>query len=476
MIENRIPTVAIVGRTNVGKSSLFNALAARTLSLVKDFPGVTRDRNYVLTHRFGFPCTLVDTGGLVGEETGPLSQAVRAQCQLAIAEADLLICVFDGLNGVHALDAEVVDLLRRSKKPVIWVANKCEKSDADQTAGDLYSLGIDNLIRVSAAHKHGLKELITEIKEKLGDLAQTTPIIERSEFDETPVNKPERPADPAIRIAIIGRPNTGKSSIVNKILREERLIASDIAGTTRDSIDTRINFDSQDYVLVDTAGLRRKARIEDSSIEDMSNMRTLRALARCHVAALVIDAEEGGPTEQDSKIAGLVHERGRGLIIVVNKWDKVEKDHRTVKEFEHVVYGELKFAAYAPILFVSAKTGRRCQSILETAKQIYESSRSRIKTSDLNRVLTRAFQKTPPPVYHGEPIKLYFATQTGCEPPTFVLFVNHPKRLNFSYQRYIKNELREAFNFPGVDIKLILRKRISKEERSESELAELQGD
>ncbi|MBX7144718.1 MAG: ribosome biogenesis GTPase Der [Oligoflexia bacterium] len=452
-----IPSVAIVGRTNVGKSSIFNSIAGKRIALVKDEPGVTRDRAYALVTRFGAPFTLIDTGGLVGEAEGEAQRAARRQCEFAVQEADLILCVFDGMHGVHALDHLVVDFLRQSEKPIIWIANKCEKEDSLSTSSDLFSLGLDEIKRVSAAHNIGIEEVVAEARTRLGLPPPK---------DEETVEAPSE--DHPIRVAVVGRPNVGKSSLVNRLVGEERLATASEAGTTRDSIDVAFRYADQDYVLVDTAGMRRKARIDDDSVEEMSNMRTLRALARCDVAVVVIDATEGIPTEQDCRIAGLIHERGRGMVIVVNKWDAVEKDHRTVKDFERAVYGAFKFAAYAPIVFVSALTGRRCTAVFDKVKEVYEARRVRVKTSDLNRVLARAFEHNSPPGYHGEPVKLFFATQTACEPPSIVLFVNHPKRINFSYQRYLKNILREHFSFLGVDIRLVLRKRTSKSHRGHS--------
>lgn len=458
-MSEKIPTVAIIGRTNVGKSSLFNALVGKKVSIVEDFPGVTRDRNYAYVSRFGFAFTLIDTGGLVGEEEdNPLHAAVRAQCEVAVQEADLMLCVFDGIHGVHPLDAEVVDYVRRSGKPVIWIANKCEQPITQSSSAEFYSLGLEEILFVSAAHKHGIKELAEAIRAALGATVTTQP----TELRTTPEE------ENTIRVALIGKPNVGKSSLMNRIIGEDRVVTSDLPGTTRDAIDVVLTRDGQRYQFVDTAGLRKKAKVEGDSIEESGNIRTMRALAKCDVAILVIDATQEAISEQDMKIAGLVHERGRGLIVVVNKWDAVEKDHRTVHDFTQMVLGGLKFAQYAPILFVSALSGRRCPSILETACQVFQGTKIRVQTSDLNKILSRAFSTKPPPVYHGEPIKLYFATQIGTAPPTFVLFVNHPKRINFSYERYLKNIMRQHYPYPGLDIKLIFKKRTSKEDRREA--------
>lgn len=446
---SNIPVVAIIGRTNVGKSTLFNALIGKRLSIVEDQPGVTRDRHYALVSRGDHPYTIIDTGGIAGDETS-LESAVRAQSQVAIAEADVIVAMFDGVAGVHPHDEIVVELLRRCSKPILWVVNKCEKEETRLSTGDFYALGIDDPIVISAAHRVGVRELSQKIEELL---PQTEPI-------DPDAALPEKP----IRIAIIGRPNVGKSSLVNRLLGEDRLVVSDIAGTTRDAVDSRLFWHGREFSLIDTAGLRKRARIDAGTVERFSNLRTLRALLMSDVAVLVLDATAGMPGEQDAKIAGLVHERGRALVIVVNKWDAIEKNHRSVQEYRQAVRTAFKFAPYAPIVFLSALTGRRCGGLLSEVMKVYENSTSRIKTGELNRVITRAFLQKPPPVVRGEPIKLYFATQIAVAPPVVVLFVNHPRKVNFSYQRYIKNQIREHFPFEGADIKLVFRKRTDKQE------------
>ena len=446
----KIPLIAIVGRTNVGKSTLFNALAGRPVAIVQDTPGVTRDRHYTLVKRFSSPFTLIDTGGFAGEQEISLSDSVRMQTEIAIEESDLVICLFDGVGGPHPLDEDVVQKLRNSNKPVMWVINKCESTKVAEVAGEFYALGIDELMLVSAAHRVGINELAKRIDEKLKSFKL---VAEAEEIAVSPN---------AIRVAVVGKPSVGKSSIINRILGEERLIASPIPGTTRDSIDISLTRDKQEFIIVDTAGLRKKARVEDLTVERFSNLRSLRALARCDIAVLVLDATQGMPTDQEAKIASLIHERGRGVLIVVNKWDAVEKDHKTVKNFTDGIYAVLPFMHYAPILYVSSKTGQRCPHILEKAKQIYDSSKCRIKTSDLNRVLDFAVSRKMPPVYRGEPVKIYFATQIGVSPPKIVLFVNYPKRLPSSYQRYLKNMLRKEFPFEGSEIRFHVRKRTEK--------------
>ncbi len=456
-----IPNVAIVGRTNVGKSTLFNAFAKRRIAIVEDRPGVTRDRNYTLIKHYGPSFTLIDTGGLVGEEDGSATRemldSVREQTQIAIEQSDLVLVIFDGISGPQPHDADVVDLLRCSGKPVLWVVNKSEKPLAEVFAAEFYALGIDEFHCVSATHRMGLKELAEAIQGKLG---------EREVEPEQ-----EKGVDLTIRVAVLGRPNVGKSTMINKILGEERLIASDVPGTTRDSIDTALNYEGQDYILIDTAGLRKKAKVAPQTLEKYGNLRTIRSLARCDVAVLVLDATQGMPGEQEQKIAALINERGRGVVLAVNKWDAIEKDHTTVMQYKNAVYHALHFVQYAPIVFTSAITGRRCHNVMEKVKEVYESLQLRLTTAELNRVLKRAFEKNPPPVHRGEPVKLYFATQTEVAPPTIVMFLNHPEGLKPSYHRYLKSFIRDEYPFEGVDIKLVVRKRTDKEQRkAEGEL------
>ena len=451
-----IPVVAIVGRTNVGKSTLFNALAKRRLAIVQDRPGVTRDRNYALISQYGAPFTLVDTGGLVGEDEADapseILDSVQAQAQIAIEESDLVLAVFDGLCGVHPQDQEVVDVLRRSGRPVLWVINKCEKALNEVLAAEFYGLGLDEIFPVSAAHRIGINELVRKIQAQLGLASEA---VEKAGLG---------PVD-AIRVAVLGRPNVGKSSLVNKLLGQERLIISSMPGTTRDSIDSELTKSGQRYVLIDTAGLRKKARIEPLTVERFSNLRTLRSLARCDVAVLVMDATLGAPSDQEQKIASLIHERGRGLVLVVNKWDAIEKDHRTVKEYSDAVYQSLQFVRYAPIVFTSALSGRRCPNVLEKVKLVHENAHKRLATSELNKLLGRAMEHNPPPVHRGAPVKLFFATQIQVAPPTIVLFLNDPDGLRPSYIRYLQTWLRDAHPFEGVDVKFVKRKRTEKTQR-----------
>lgn len=483
--QNSLPTVCIVGRTNVGKSTLFNALAGRRKAVVKDQPGVTRDRYYELVTRFDFPFTLIDTGALVGEEDLVLHEAVKQQTELAMRQSDLIIVVFDGLHGLHPLDSEVVDLVRQVEKPTIYVANKCEKPSSALTATELYGLGLEEIIPLSAAHRRGIRELLAKMEELVGSSALKAEladgedaayqVIEDEEGDEGVVHfeesdipenadeetPPQVEHDPnkAINIAIIGKPNVGKSTFVNRLLGEDRLITSPIAGTTRDSIKCDFIRSGQKFEIVDTAGLRKKAGVKDDSVERFSNIRTLRSLAQSDVAVFLLDASEGIPTEQDAKIVGLAHEKGKSLVIVVNKWDLIEKDPRIAEEYRHAIRMTFKFAAYAPVIFVSALTGLRCLSVFDEVNKVYSAARVRLTTGQVNKLFTDAFNSKPPPVYRGVPIKLLYATQVAANPPTFAVFVNHPERLRFNYERYLKNTVRRYHPFPGSDVRILFRRR-----------------
>ncbi len=442
----RTPVVAIVGRTNVGKSSIFNALAGQALSIVRDEHGVTRDRHYALVTRFELPFVLIDTGGLLGEDTDRFQQLVRAQAEVAMQEADIIVAVFDGLSGPTAQDSEVVRILRHYKKPIIYVVNKCEKAETALASAEFYGLGMDSLIPVSSAHSKGLREVVGLIRDSLKtiELGEKAPLID----------------DQALRIAIIGRPNVGKSTFVNALVGADRVVVSPHAGTTTDNVDVTVEKDGERYTIVDTAGLRKKARVEDFSLEDKANMHAISALTTADVGVLLIDGVEG-VTEQDSKIAGLVHERGKPFVIAVNKWDIVPEEERDATDWEKYVREELKFLQYAPVIFLSAATGKRCEGVLKLAREVWERSKIKLKTSEVNDIFHNAFNRRPPPVYRGQPVKLLYGTQVSETPPTFLLFVSHPDKLGFAYERYLKNEMRKAHNFEGTDIRIIFRKRHS---------------
>ncbi len=475
-----LPTVCIVGRTNVGKSTLFNALVGRRkVAVVKDQPGVTRDRYYEVVTRFDFPFTLIDTGALVGEEDIALHESVRAQSELAIKQSDLCIVVFDGLHGLHPLDSEVVDLIRQIGKPAIYVANKCEKPSSALTATELYGLGLNEIIPLSAAHRRGIRDLLSRMAEVLApvelslanshqDADGFDPIPEdgddaieeqADDFQESDQQPVESEGLERINLAIIGKPNVGKSTFVNTLLGEERMITSPIAGTTRDSIRNDLARNGRSFEIVDTAGLRKKAGVKDNSVERFSNIRTLRSLAQSDVAVFLLDASEGVPTEQDARIVGLAHEKGKSLVIVVNKWDLIEKNPRIAEAYRIAIRSVFKFAAYAPVVFVSARTGQRCLSVLDTVVEVFEASKKRLSTAEVNRIFTDAFNSKPPPVYRGVPIKLLYATQVTTKPPTFTIFVNHPERLRFNYERYLKNTVRKLHPFPGNDVRILFRRR-----------------
>lgn len=566
-MAQRTPILAIVGRPNVGKSTFFNRVLGKRQAVVEDVPGVTRDRNYALIEGFQFPFYLVDTGGFERASGDELQMLVSEQAVLAAEEADIVLAMFDGQAGRHPGDEDVVALLRKQKKPVQFVVNKCDGKEQEVLAADFYSMGIDNLGHVSSLHGRGVRRFVDETLQRLpnhqalldsaearhkleeeaakdaraaeaeaeyqanaaakaakiearklrssaavstsGNLAL---VSEESNSEELPEDEvvtpnfaevfvPEHSGDSAedyirdnrvlsleeslskehpeqdvraesevseeedepelllesIKVALIGRPNVGKSTLLNTLTGEQRAITSSVAGTTRDSLDLPITRDGQDYLLVDTAGLRRKARIGDR-IEQYSTMRSLRAISSCDVAVVLLDAEQG-PTEQDAKIVGLAHEQGRGLVIVVNKWDLLEKDHRSVKEFKDKIQQTFKFSPYAPVLFVSALSGKRCPKVIETVRRVAYARAQKVSTVRLNKVLESAMRRRTPPVVRGRPVKLFYATQVETAPPRIVLFFNYPQSVHFSYLRFLKNSIREAFGFEGTDIKLVCRKR-----------------
>lgn len=439
------PVVAIVGRPNVGKSTLFNALAGEMISIVKDTPGVTRDRIYAdvswLNHEF----TLIDTGGIEPDTRDVILSQMREQAQTAIDTADVIVFITDVRQGLVDSDSKVADMLRRSGKPVILVVNKVDSFDKFMhDVYEFYNLGIGEPVPISASSKLGLGDMLDKV----------TAFFPKHTGEEEEDDRP--------RIAIVGKPNVGKSSIVNKLLGENRVIVSEVAGTTRDAIDTEIIYQGKEYIFIDTAGLRRKNKIKEE-LERYSIIRTVTAVERCDVVLMVIDAVEG-VTEQDAKIAGIAHERGKGMVIVVNKWDAIEKHDKTMKEYEGKVRQTLSYLPYAEIMYVSAKTGQRLNKLYEVIDMVIENQTLRVATGVLNEIMTEAVAMHQPPSDKGKRLKLYYITQVSVKPPTFVIFVNDKELMHFSYTRYLENKIREAFGFKGTPLKFFIRERKEKEQ------------
>ena len=426
--------VAIVGRPNVGKSTLFNRILGRRMAIVEDVPGVTRDRNYAEVSRYAKRFTLIDTGGFEPSSNDRLLAQMREQSQLAIEEADVILFVMDGREGLNPADEEVAGMLRQVDKPVLFVVNKVDGPGQEATLGEFYALGVGDLYPISAEHRLGVGTLVDEILELL------------PEHDEDQDNLPET------RLSIIGRPNVGKSSLVNRLLGYKRVVANPTAGTTRDSVDTPFIYNGKRYVLIDTAGIRRKGRVSQK-LEKYSVIHAMKALDRTHIAMLVIDAEEG-VTDQDLTIAGYAYERGRAVILVVNKWDLVEKDNTTMGNYVKNVRGAFKFLPDSPIHFVSALSGQRVNKIMADVEIVSGEFNRKVATAELNRVLKDAELNHPPPMFHGRRLKLFYATQTAVRPPTFVVFVNKSAGIHFSYERYLVNCLRQAFGFTACPIRL----------------------
>lgn len=433
------PIVAIVGRPNVGKSTLFNIFANSRISIVEDTPGVTRDRLYADTEWLDNEFMMVDTGGIEIMNTDKIAVSIRQQAQIAIAEADVILFVCDARAGITHEDAEVAKMLRQSKKPIVLAINKADSPKQEMEIFEFYNLGIGEPIPVSAANHLGLGDLLDAVVEKF---PETSAYGEDGNEDE-------------IKVALIGRPNVGKSSIFNTLVGEERSIISDVAGTTRDAIDTPVIREGQKFLFIDTAGMRRKARI-DEPIEKYSIIRSLRAVDRSDVVLMVIDAIDG-VTEQDKKIAGYAHEAGKGIVLVVNKWDLYDKDNTSTLRYTENLRRELVFMQYAPVVFVSAMTKQRIHRLPEVIHYVAEQNAMRISTSVLNQVVEDAIAINPPPTEKGQRLKILYATQVKIKPPTFVIFVNEPEIMHFSYQRYLENKLREAFGFEGTPLQMIIR-------------------
>lgn len=434
-----MPVVAIVGRANVGKSTLFNRLIGERLSIVEDTPGVTRDRIYSKANWNGVEFHLIDTGGIEMDEEDEFGNLIRIQAQLAIDEADVIIFLVDGRSGLAVQDEHVAEFLRKSKKPIVLGVNKLDHVNHHASAYEFYKLGFGDPIPLSSEHGTGTGDLLDAV------------------VDALPKLPPEEVDEDAIRVAFIGRPNVGKSSLVNRLLGENRVMVSDIAGTTRDAIDTPLVHDDQKYVLVDTAGVRRRGKVYEN-IEKYSVLRALRAIERTDVAFIVIDAERG-IAEQDKRVAGYALDAGCAMAFLVNKWDAVVKDDKTAHRFEEELRSHFPFMRWAPVLFVSAMTGQRVARILDLAREVAENHAMRVQTSALNRVLSDAQVSVAPPSTKGRKLKVYYGTQASVRPPTFIIFVNDEELSHFSYERYLENQFREAFGFEGTPIRIRMRTR-----------------
>ncbi len=439
------PIVAVVGRPNVGKSTLFNALAGERISIVKDTPGITRDRIYADVSWLDRDFTLIDTGGIEPDSKDVILSQMREQAEIAMETADVIIFLVDVKQGLVDADSKVADMLRRSRKPVVLAVNKVDSFDKYMAdVYEFYNLGIGEPHPISAVNRMGLGDMLDEVITYFGDA-------------EAGDEEDDRP-----RVAIVGKPNVGKSSLINKLLGENRLIVSDIAGTTRDAVDTEITWNGKEYVFIDTAGLRRKNKVKEE-LERYMIIRTVSAVERAEVVVLVIDALEG-VTEQDAKIAGIAHDRGKAVIIAVNKWDAVEKDDKTIYRFTEKVRTVLSYMPYAEILFVSALTGQRLKKLFETIDMVSENHAMRVATGVLNEIMAEAVMMQQPPSDKGKRLRLYYITQVSVKPPTFVIFVNDRELMHFSYTRYIENQIRETFGFRGTPLRFIIRERKEKEQ------------
>jgi GTP-binding protein len=433
------PIVAIVGRPNVGKSTLFNRLAGKRISIVQDTPGVTRDRVYAEAEWLSYNFTMIDTGGIEPERDDIIVKQMRRQANIAIETADVIVFIVDGKEGLTAADNEVATMLRKSKKPVVLVVNKVDSLKEEDNAWEFYNLGIGDPVTISASQGLGLGDMLDKIVEN----------FDKSIYDEE--------EDEYIRIAMIGKPNVGKSSLINKLLGEERVIVSDVPGTTRDAIDSYLETEEGKFILIDTAGLRRKSKVKEE-IERYSVVRTYAAIERADVCILMIDATEG-ITEQDEKIIGYAHEMRKAIMVIVNKWDLVEKDDKTLDKFKKELQSNLKFLSYAEYLFISALTGQRTNKVLQTAKYCYDNYNKRISTGILNDVISKAVLMKEPPVVGIKRMKIYYATQVATKPPKFVFFVNDESARHFSYERYLENQLRDSFDFKGTGLQIEYRQR-----------------
>jgi len=433
------PIIAIVGRPNVGKSTLFNRIAGGKKAIVSDEPGVTRDRNYTDVEWEEKVFTLIDTGGFEPVSKERIFVQMREQCQLAMDEADVILFVMDGKEGLTPSDKEVAHILRRQNKTVFHIVNKIDGPNHEEKAFEFYGLGVEQIYSISAEHRYGVDAL-------MDDVIKILPKLTEEKWDRD-----------AAKVAVIGRPNVGKSSLINRILGYKRVIVDEAPGTTRDAIDTFLERDGRKYVLIDTAGIRRKSRIS-LRLEKYSIVEALRTIDRCDVALLLLDSKEG-VTDQDAHIGGFVHEKGKGCVLAVNKWDLVKKDSQTMVEFKKGMYSDLKYLSYAPTLFISALTGQRVLKILDLVDEVAEQTKKRIQTSPLNKYFERWVEHNPPPLYKNRNVKLNYITQVSAGPPTFVVYTNHPEGIHFSYERYLINQMRETFGFQGVPIRLQFRRK-----------------
>ncbi|MBY0755509.1 ribosome biogenesis GTPase Der [Clostridium sardiniense] len=433
------PIVAMVGRPNVGKSTLFNRLAGKRISIVEDTPGVTRDRVYAEAEWLNHNFTMIDTGGIEPERDDIIVKQMRRQANIAIETADVIVFIVDGKEGLTPADQEVASMLRKSKKPVVLVVNKVDTLKEEDNAWEFYNLGIGDPITISGAQGLGLGDMLDRVVEH---------------FDNSYLDEEE---DEFIRIAMIGKPNVGKSSLINKLLGEDRVIVSNVPGTTRDAIDSYLETDEGKFILIDTAGIRRKSKVKEE-IERYSVIRTYTAIERADVCILMVDAQEG-ITEQDEKIIGYAHEMRKAIMVVVNKWDLIEKDDKTLDKYKKELQGKLKFLSYAPYVFISALTGQRTHKILSTARMCYDNYSKRISTGVLNDVINRAVLMKEPPIVGLKRMKIYYATQVAARPPKFIFFVNDSNATHFSYQRYLENQLRQSFDFEGTGIQIEYRER-----------------
>ncbi len=439
------PIVAVVGRPNVGKSTLFNVLAGEQISIVKDTPGITRDRIYADVTWLDYHFTLVDTGGIEPDSNDIILSQMREQAEIAIDTADVIMFMVDVKQGLVDSDSKVADMLRRSHKPVVLVVNKVDSFEKMMPdVYEFYNLGIGDPHPISSVNRMGIGDMLDEV------------------VSYFPEGSAEEEEDDRIKVAIVGKPNSGKSSLINKLLGENRLIVSDIAGTTRDAVDTEVTYNGKEYVFIDTAGLRRKNKIKEE-LERFMIIRTVSAVERADVAVLLIDATEG-VTEQDAKIIGIAHERGKAIIIAVNKWDAIEKDDKTIYRFTEKVKQTLAFMPYAEIIFISALTGQRIGKLYETIDIVAENHALRVATGVLNEIMTEAVAMQQPPADKGKRLRLYYITQVSVKPPTFVIFVNDKELMHFSYTRYIENQIRNAFGFKGTPLRFIIRERKEKDQ------------